>query len=309
VAPGPGRVVTLTAPPSVWPVYLRALTGARSAGRGSGGSGGTESLRHHGFRLERVVPSVERMDRYREVVGGGAVDRLPLLYPHLLGFGLQLALMTQPGFPFPALGLVHVTNRVESTGPLPVGTALDVEVTVGEVRPHPRGRTVDLVTAVSRDGIQVWTGTSGYLHRERTGTGRSRSEPAPDPGGAEDVALHLSARRTLPADLGRRYAAVSGDRNPIHLYPLTAKAFGFPRAIAHGMWSAAAVALDLEPRMPDAVRYDVQLRRPVLLPGIVRLFTGMTTDGPVAELRGREDEATLHLSAQVTRLDPARPRP
>ena len=43
----------------------------------------------------------------------------------------------------------------------------------------------------------------------------------------------------LPGDLGRRYAAVSGDRNPIHLYALTAKAFGFPRQIAHGMWSKA----------------------------------------------------------------------
>ena len=37
----------------------------------------------------------------------------------------------------------------------------------------------------------------------------------------------------LSGDLGRRYAAVSGDHNPIHLYPLTAKALGFPRQIAH----------------------------------------------------------------------------
>ena len=57
----------------------------------------------------------------------------------------------------------------------------------------------------------------------------------------------------LPGDLGRRYAAVSGDRNPIHLYPLTAKALGFPRQIAHGMWSLARCVAALENRLPDAV--------------------------------------------------------
>jgi hypothetical protein len=43
----------------------------------------------------------------------------------------------------------------------------------------------------------------------------------------------------LAGNLGRRYGAVSGDRNPIHLYPVTAKAFGFPTNIAHGMWTKA----------------------------------------------------------------------
>ena len=57
----------------------------------------------------------------------------------------------------------------------------------------------------------------------------------------------------LPADLGRRYAAVSGDHNPIHLYPLTAKAFGFPRQIAHGMWTKARCVAAMENRLPDAV--------------------------------------------------------
>lgn len=29
------------------------------------------------------------------------------------------------------------------------------------------------------------------------------------------------------------------DLNPIHLHALTAKAFGFPRALAHGMYTSA----------------------------------------------------------------------
>lgn len=294
----PGPIVVARAP-SVWPSYLRAVAGAARSRPPANDAG---VLRRNGFRLAGVLPDVGHVDRYRELVGGGSVQRLPLLYPHLLGFGMQLSLMTQSGFPFPVLGLVHVANEVRSTGPLPVGARLDVEVTVGPVRPHPRGRTVDLLTVVGRDGAPEWTETSTYLHRAR-----GSHAPAADPAAAAGTAagepgadLHLSARWRLAGDLGRRYAAVSGDRNPIHLHPWAARAFGFPRAIAHGMWSAAAVAAALEHRLPAAVRFEVSFRRPVLLPGTVRLLAAVTADAVVAELRGHEDAGTLHLAAIAT---------
>ena len=61
---------------------------------------------------------------------------------------------------------------------------------------------------------------------------------------------------------------MSGDHNPIHLYPITAKALGFPRQIAHGMWTMARCVAALENRLPDAVRVDVAFKKPVLLPGL-----------------------------------------
>jgi acyl dehydratase len=103
----------------------------------------------------------------------------------------------------------------------------------------------------------------------------------------------------LPGDLGRRYAAVSGDVNPIHLHPWLARALGFRRAIAHGMWTAAAMAAAVGPRLPDAVGYRVEFRRPVLQPATVRLFTAL--DGAAesrVELRGREGDDTV-LAAGV----------
>ena len=51
---------------------------------------------------------------------------------------------------------------------------------------------------------------------------------------------------SLPASASRAYAAVSGDVNPIHMSALTAKAFGFPRAIAHGMYTAARALSEYE---------------------------------------------------------------
>jgi len=73
----------------------------------------------------------------------------------------------------------------------------------------------------------------------------------------------------LGSDVGRRYAAVSGDHNPIHLYRLTARALGFPRQIAHGMWSLARCVAALENRLPDAVTVDAAFKKPILLPGTV----------------------------------------
>ena len=69
----------------------------------------------------------------------------------------------------------------------------------------------------------------------------------------------------LGGDLGRRYGAVSGDRNPIHLYPLTAKAFGFPTNIAHGMWTLARSLSALQNKLPDAFTVDVEFQKPILL--------------------------------------------
>jgi acyl dehydratase len=84
----------------------------------------------------------------------------------------------------------------------------------------------------------------------------------------------------LPGNLGRRYAAVSGDHNPIHLYPLTAKAFGFPRQIAHGMWSKARCVAAIANRLPDAVTVEVEFKKPILLPGTVAFGSRVVDDGP-----------------------------
>ena len=67
---------------------------------------------------------------------------------------------------------------------------------------------------------------------------------------------------------------MSGDHNPIHLYPLTAKALGFRRQIAHGMWSLARCVAALENRLPDAVTVDAAFKKPIFLPGTVAVRAG-----------------------------------
>ncbi|QFZ23820.1 MaoC/PaaZ C-terminal domain-containing protein [Saccharothrix syringae] len=231
----------------------------------------------------------EHLARYNRVCGFGVRDELPLTYPHVLGFPLQVRLMTGPGFPFPLPGLVHVANRISRSRPLRLGEPLSLHVELADLRPHERGQQFDVVTTVAVDGEEVWVDVSTYLRR---GGGSGSGSPAgaaavPEgeraaggsaPGGRASAPEPAAVWR-VPADIGRRYADASGDRNPIHLHAFTAKAFGFPRAIAHGMWSKARCLAAFEGRLPDAVDVDVRFRAPVPLPSRVEFSTSPTADG------------------------------
>jgi len=141
---------------------------------------------------------------YAAVCGFPAKDAVPLTYPHVLAFPLQMSIMTSPEFPFPAIGSVHVENSVTGHRPIFAGETLDLIARAGSPRPHAKGTTVDFTTEVRVGDELVWESTSTYLRRGRgddsAPSGTTFSEVPP--GGVE---------WRLPADLGRRYAAVSGD--------------------------------------------------------------------------------------------------
>ena len=234
----------------------------------------------------------EHVDRYAEVCGFPTKDTVPLPYPHLLAFELQMGIMTDPGFPAPAIGTVHLENSITQHRPLAVGETVGVTASVGPSRPHPKGKIYDFVTVVTAGGETAWEETSSYLRR---GTGDD-SAPA---GAAFPDAAPSSIVWKLPGDLGRTYAGVSGDRNPIHLYALTAKAFGFPRQIAHGMWTMARCVAALENRIPDAATVDVAFKRPVLLPGSVRFGSTPLEDGFAFNLTSPKD-GSPHLVGRTS---------
>jgi hypothetical protein len=233
------------------------------------------------LREERVAAvEADRVRAYAGVCGFPMKDVAPLPYPHLLAFPLHMAIMTSPQFPYPAMGGVHITNSITSRRPIALGETLHLAVHTSAPRSHPKGTLVDFLAAASADGEVVWESTSTYLLR-----GGPRVVSTQDAGGSSDAPTEIPPGRVtwqLPGDLGRRYAAVSGDHNPIHLYPLTAKALGFPRQIAHGMWSLARCVAALENRLPDAVVVDAAFKKPIFLPGSVGFGVDTTTEGDLA---------------------------
>lgn len=221
----------LDSPPSLALLYPKAVGGAalplvrKLPGVGApSGELPDEELLLRGATIDR-----DRLAEYCRVGTFEIGDALPPTYPHLLAFPLAMQLMTDGSFPFPVIGLVHIENSIEQLRPIGVDERLDVRVRAQDLRDHDKGRQFDVVAEAQAAGEPVWRSTSTYLRRGGGGGsskgGGDREQPPP-------AQMQLRA----PADIGRRYAAVSGDRNPIHLHPLSARLFGMPRPIAHGMW-------------------------------------------------------------------------
>jgi hypothetical protein len=275
---------TLEGPPSTLSLYGRAALGTVPlAGRLPFVAGGGGEIPDTEFVLEGVGIDGGRLAEYCRVCGFTMRDDIPATYPHILAFPLHMALLTQGDFPFPAVGMVHVQNKITQKRPIASTEKLDIRVSAGDLEPHPKGKTFALRTVVSSGGETVWLSESTNLRR---GKG---SESASDSGPSFDSGLGAEAEWSLPSDLGRSYGGVSGDRNPIHMYGLTAKALGFPRQIAHGMWTKARCVAALEPRLPGAFEVEVAFKRPILLPSKVEFTSGESGDATNFGVRSAKD--------------------
>ena len=264
--PSPHRAVP-DETPNLGKLYAKAAVTAR----GRGGNLPEERLARNGVAVDPA-----HLAAYDRVCRLPLNDVLPATYPHMLTFPLQMALMSDRSFPLALPGLVHVRNRIDVLRAIGSDEPLDLEVWAEHFASHRSGAAVDLRATVAVGGEEVWRSTSTYL---------SRGAKAPEGAPEADIEVAVgdlerpAATWRIPDDAGRRYAKVSGDVNPIHLSGLTAKAFGFKRAIAHGMWVKARVLGALAGRLPDDLSVDVSFRKPLFLPSTVTLSTAQAGGG------------------------------
>ncbi|WP_405991589.1 MaoC family dehydratase [Streptomyces sp. NBC_00986] len=229
-------------------------------------------------RTRLVLPGVRvdlaKLAAYERVCGfATGDDALPITYPHVLGFPLAMRLMSCRAFPLPLLGLVHTSVEITRHAAVPATGDHELTVYVEELAPHRRGTEATVTTEMRAggdnkgEGKLVWESRSTYLARHHRTDARAPEER--EAGEVREVRKPLPtvAAWRLAEDVGRRYGAASGDRNPIHLSPLTARLFGFPRAIAHGMWTAARCLA--AHGTPESAYVRAEFRAPVLLPGVV----------------------------------------
>src|SRR4051794_26358319 len=224
--------------------------------------GGGDELPDDVVEVLGVEVDREHLTRYQRVCGFRVSDRLPATYPHMVAFPHSMDLMTRLSFPFGVIGLVHVANEVKLLRPLTAEDVFDLTVRTANLRDHKSGRQFDVVAEATIAGEPVWHSTSTYLHRESSGSGGGESQRKPPASPGEGTQVWK-----VPGDIGRQYAGVSGDRNPIHLHPLTARLFGFPSAIAHGMWVKARCLAALDGHLPDdGYTAAVQFKLPMTIP-------------------------------------------
>ena len=299
----PAKVEKLSGPPSTAVVYGRAALGAvpgASLLPFVGGRGDT--LPDRELRLEDVRIDRDRLAAYNDVCGFTLRESLPATYPHIVSFPLQMKLMASGDFPFPLLGLVHLDNSITRHRAIGTGETLDFAVRAEDLRPHPKGRAFSLIAEAHVGDELVWEERGTILRR-----GRDNPDAARDPRpAAVPKDAPLTNEWKLGEGLGRRYASVSGDRNPIHMHALSAKAFGFPRAIAHGMWSQARCLAHLESRTPDAVVTDASFGKPLLLPAKVGLALDDRGEGVVGfslrDARKADAKRPEHLLGSIRPL-------
>ncbi len=256
-------VEELDSPPSLSALYPRALTGAVTElpRKLPGLRRGEPELPDLEYAVQDVEIDRDHLAHYDRVCGFRVRDQLPPTYPHMVAFPLQMKVMTDGSFPFPVMGLVHIENRIEQRRWIGAGEKLDFKVRAENLREHDRGLQFDLVAAASVGDDAVWHSTSTYLRRTGGGGGSSGDKKAEPP--------EPRAYWKVPDDIGRRYASVSGDINPIHMHALSAKLFGFPSAIAHGMWLKARCLAALEGELPGALSVEVAFKAPLVLPSKV----------------------------------------
>lgn len=237
---------------------------------------------------------------FAHVVGHRLDDIVHPGYLHILGFPLSMQLLSDPEVPLPMMGMVHIHNRVDMHSQARLGEVVDFHLELAGPFEHTKGTTIEVRLDAKVDGRPVMEEVSTYLAKGRKLSGAKPKAQVPH---LEFTAPQPSALWRLDPIIGQRYAKVSGDYNPIHLNGLAAKGFGFPKQIAHGMYSASRAFSAMDPRL-ESYRWDVSFAKPILLPGTVgyALTEGRRHEASRSAVFDRKT-GKPHVLSQVAHLD------
>jgi hypothetical protein len=273
--------------PSVWSMYPKIMTSRKPSLLVEG-----SEVPRIESRLSAVVIDRKHLAAYSDICGAAPGATLPIAYPHLLAMPLHLAMLGAEAFPVKLFGLVHVQNRIAMREPLSAEEPAEIRCWIEGHRDSERGQEFDLHTEYVVGGQPRWDETCTFLARRRAPAGGAKTTTGPKPpeGGPDAMAVKSSSFRA-PAGLGRRYGFISGDVNPIHMSDLTAKAFGFPRAIAHGMWSLGRLASDFDAaQFNGGCELTVSFKLPIFMPAWLMLQRWEIENGSAFALRDAQGE-------------------
>lgn len=275
--------------------------------------------RRAGLAASQDMPCIERavvqaridldwLGRYGTCTGSvaGRDGTLPPLALQVAAVPLHLAIMADRAFPFRALGLVHQSQRVAQWRALDPTAAYDLRAYTCGAREERRGTSFALVTEAHQDGALVWRADIRALALTRSPVEADRlPRRDADLEGLEPVS---SETIEVPESMGRRYARIAGDINPVHVHAWLARPFGFRRAIAHGTWTLArALASAGLPGVP-VFALEARFRRPVELPSRMLVTRYAGSSGALAWLQVSDPSGGhTRLEARLTLAKPAAP--
>jgi acyl dehydratase len=284
--------------PAVWSMYPKIMMSRKPALVGEGAE-----VPRIESRLAKVIIDRKHLAQYSQICGAATGGTLPIAYPHILAMPLHLAMLGAEAFPVKLFGLVHVQNRIAMRQPLSADEAAEIRCWIEGHRDTERGQEFDLHTEYVVAGEPLWDETCTFLARKRPPAGAAKPVAVNRTveNGADGAVIKSSSFRA-PAGLGRRYGFISGDVNPIHMSDLTARAFGFPQAIAHGMWSLGRLASDFEAAQFDGgCELNVTFKLPIYMPAWLMLQRWEIENGSAFALRDAQGEKP-HLTGTLKSL-------
>jgi hypothetical protein len=235
--------------------------------------------RSRGLRVGEAVPPIAvrwtglrflpaQLQAFSERTGLRADAGVPVLLPHVIGFRLQMSLLTHPAYPLPVWTALQVRNRLVRHGRIEPGQLLDLHAQVTGQRVVDKGLEVDLVSRLIRGSWCCWEGRTTFFHRGRFGepVGTDASSGAPDLSASNEI-----DQFQIPSGGGWTFGKLTGDYNGIHSWDWYARRLGFPRAFAHPQRVAAMCQSRLPAVRADAQTLDLWIKGPVFYGAAVRL--------------------------------------
>jgi hypothetical protein len=281
------RTITMKTIPSMTSMLFKAVTSRK------------KKQREPQFLPLKIITSDitadhEKLEKFCRVCDFSQGDTLPLTYPHIMAFAMHLQLMIEPEFPFNPTGAVHIRNRIRQQRAINTHEKMDFCVYFDSAKQVEKGYEASFITEVRINNELVWDDLSVMLIR-KCGSGVKKVKQSTN----KSTRLNEPEQWPLPSNKSRQYAVASGDYNPIHLYPWTAKLMGFKRHIMHGMWSKSKSVAHLLPAdYSGAVSVDVAFKLPIFLPSTVTFTADCNGDNYYFEMKDHKGEKP-HLAGEL----------
>lgn len=225
------------------------------------------------FRFEEIKLKEKHAREFHQVVGWELDgDCLHPCYLHSVAFPLHMMLLLLADFPFPLLGMVHINNQITQMRPIKVGERLSVTSHFRDLEIHPKGWAFSINVEFHVGAEIVWKSksTNLFLCKHEQQVEAFVQQPS------DTFSWDTKSNWQLMGNLGRRYAKVSGDFNPIHLSKWTANLFGFKQHIIHGMWTKSYCLSALQKVRPTIFKQSYAVntvfKQPLYLPNEVQML-------------------------------------
>jgi acyl dehydratase len=247
--------------------------------------------RVHEVRGEAIAAYARATNDANEHYLAGAAAVAGPVWPVVPAFPSFMAVAQDPELGVDLRRLLHASEEHVLRRPLRPGDVVTVHTVLESVADHPAGQTFTIAAferGPSGDMVAEVRGTMLIRGAGRGGAGQPPAAPLqPAPG-----AVVFEEATTVDADQMERYAAASGDRNPIHLDTAAARRAGLRRPILHGMCTMAmatkAAVNGLAGGDPSRIaRVAMSFTRPVV--------AGQTVTTRVRQLGERDDVVAFTL--------------